>query len=232
MERDPVPFKCLSRADLLLRPGEIGALARAGARTVWLGAESGAQRVLDAMEKGTTVEQVAEATARLRAAGLRVGWFVQFGYPGETRAELEATRRMVREHDPDELGISVSYPLPGTRFFDAVRDQLGARRNWVDSDDLAMMYRGPFPTAFYRKAHALTHRELKVRRGLRELRAAWSRPASLRLRHLRLAAATAVRRARLPLDRWRLERLAAQPHEGTRALHAGMPRALAATPTE
>ena len=79
-----------------------------------MGAESGSQRILDAMEKGTTVEQIAEATARLRAAGLRVGWFLQFGYPGETREELEATRRMVREHDPDELGISVSYPLPGS----------------------------------------------------------------------------------------------------------------------
>jgi len=232
MERDPLPFKCLSRADLLLRPGEVAALARAGARTVWLGAESGSQRILDAMEKGTTVGQIAEATARLRAAGLRVGWFLQFGYPGETREELEATRRMVREHDPDELGISVSYPLPGTRFFEAVRDQLGARRNWVDSDDLAMMFRGPFPTAFYRKVHALTHRELKLRRGLRELRAAGRRPASLRPRHLRLAAATAVRWARLPADRRHLERLAARPHDGTLPFRPGMPRAMAATPAE
>src|SRR5262249_45123146 len=73
------PVKCLSRAGLLLREGEIEALARAGAQTVWIGAESGSQRILDAMEKGTRVEQIREAAARLRAAGVRVGFFLQFG---------------------------------------------------------------------------------------------------------------------------------------------------------
>ncbi|MHB8400103.1 MAG: B12-binding domain-containing radical SAM protein [Candidatus Limnocylindrales bacterium] len=164
-ERDvTLPFSCLSRADLLLRPGEIEALRDAGCETVWMGAESGSQAVLDAMDKGTKVEQIAEAAARLRVAGIRVGFFLQFGYPGERWADIEATRRLVRTAVPDDIGISVSYPLPGTPFHDRVAADLGERRNWVDSNDLAMLYRGPYPTRFYRRLHGVVHKEYRLRR--------------------------------------------------------------------
>jgi len=160
-----MPFKCLSRADLLTRDGEIDALRDAGCETVWIGAESGAQKILDAMDKGTRVEQIAEATARLHEAGIRVGFFLQFGYPGEGVEEIEATRRLVRECRPDDIGISVSYPLPGTRFHERVRGEMGEQRNWVDSDDLSMLYEGPFPTDVYRHLHRVVHKEFRHRPG-------------------------------------------------------------------
>lgn len=159
-----VPFKCLSRADLLLRDGEVEALRDAGCETVWMGAESGSQQILDAMEKGTRVEQIVEASRRLRAAGVRFGLFLQFGYPGEGPEDIEATRRLVRECRPGDIGISVSYPLPGTRFYERVRSELGAKRNWVDSDDLAILYRGPFSTRFYRQLYGVVHKEFRLRR--------------------------------------------------------------------
>jgi radical SAM superfamily enzyme YgiQ (UPF0313 family) len=165
-----VPFKCLNRADLLLKGNTIPALRRAGARTVWIGAESGSQRILDAMEKGTRVEQIVEATRRLHGEGIEVGYFLQFGYPGETRADIEQTIRLVRDADPDDIGISVSYPLPGTKFHEAVREQLGRRQHWVDSDDLAMLYRGPFSTDFYRKLHQVVHKEFRARKAWSALR--------------------------------------------------------------
>ena len=165
-------FKCLSRADLLTREGEVEALARAGAQTVWMGAESGSQKILDAMEKGTRIEQIHEAARRLKRAGIQVGFFLQFGYPGETRADIEKTIRLVRECDPDDIGISVSYPLPGTKFFENVRGQLGEKQNWQDSDDLAMMYHGPFSTAFYRKLHSVIHKEFRARKAWQSLRRA------------------------------------------------------------
>jgi len=158
------PFKCLSRADLLLRDGEVEALRDAGCETVWLGAESGSQRILDAMEKGTRVEQIREAARRLHAAGIRCGFFLQFGYPGEGPEDIAATRRLVRECNPDDIGISVSYPLPGTRFHERVVAELGERRNWTDSSDLAMLYRGPFSTAYYRRLHRVVHKEFRLRR--------------------------------------------------------------------
>jgi anaerobic magnesium-protoporphyrin IX monomethyl ester cyclase len=160
------PFKCLSRADLLLRPGEIEALKAAGCEMVWTGAESGSQRVLDAMDKGTRVEQIREAAARLRAAGIRFGFFLQFGYPGEGWSDIERTRRLVLDCLPDDIGISVSYPLPGTPFYERVRAQLGERQNWFDSADLAMLYRGPFPTRFYRRLHVAIHKEFRLHKAM------------------------------------------------------------------
>src|SRR6185436_6613830 len=125
----------------------------AGCRTVWLGAESGSQKVLDAMEKGLTVADIRDAARRLRAAGIEVGFFLQFGYPGEGWREIEETLALVRECAPDDIGISVSYPLPGTRFHDRVQEDLKGQRNWSESADLAMLYRGPFGTDFYRRLH-------------------------------------------------------------------------------
>jgi anaerobic magnesium-protoporphyrin IX monomethyl ester cyclase len=162
-----VPFKSLNRADLLLRGDTIGALRRAGAQTVWIGAESGSQKILDAMEKGVRVEQISEATRRLRQAGIRTAFFLQFGYPGETRADIGQTLRLVRECQPDDIGISVSYPLPGTKFHDTVKSQLGPDPHWHDSSDLAMLYRGPFPTGFYRTLHRVVHHEFRARRAWR-----------------------------------------------------------------
>lgn len=152
-----IPFKCLSRADLLLRGNTIEALKSAGCETVWMGAESGSQQVLDAMEKGTTVEQIVEATRRLKAAGIRVGHFLQFGYPGEKAPEIRKTVRMVRDAVPDEIGISVSYPLPGTKFYDQVRAEMVDQQNWRESADLAMMYRGEYGTKFYRELSRYVH---------------------------------------------------------------------------
>lgn len=157
-----IPFKCLARVDLLLHGDTIRALQHSGCTTVWVGAESGSQKILDAMEKGTTVEQIYEATRRLKEAGIRVGFFLQYGYPGETREDIERTLEMVRDCLPDEIGISVSYPLPGTRFFDRVRSELGTKHNWTDSADLDTLYRAPFPRDFYRALHRLTHKKLRI----------------------------------------------------------------------
>jgi anaerobic magnesium-protoporphyrin IX monomethyl ester cyclase len=157
-----IPFKCLQRADLV-NEKTAAALASAGCRTVWIGAESGSQKILDAMEKGDKVEDIYNAARLLRGNGIEVGFFLQFGYPGETWEDVQKTLKMVRDCAPDDIGISVSYPLPGTKFFERVKLELGEKQNWVDSDDLAMLYRGPFPTEFYRILHGRVHHEFRTR---------------------------------------------------------------------
>ena len=160
-----IPFKCLQRADLV-NEKTAAALGSAGCRTVWIGAESGSQKILDAMEKGDKVEDIYNAARLLRANGIEVGFFLQFGYPGETWEDVQKTLKLVRDCAPDDIGISVSYPLPGTKFFERVKLELGEKQNWVDSDDLAMLYRGPFPTEFYRILHGRVHFEFRVRKAL------------------------------------------------------------------
>ncbi len=157
-----VPFKCLQRADLVTEK-TAAALQEAGCRTVWIGAESGSQKILDAMDKGDHVDDIYRAARLLRAHGIEVGFFLQFGYPGEGWEDIHRTLQMVRDCMPDDIGISVSYPLPGTKFFERVRLELGEKQNWLDSQDLAMLYRGPYPTEFYRVLHARVHHEFRLR---------------------------------------------------------------------
>jgi radical SAM superfamily enzyme YgiQ (UPF0313 family) len=152
-----IRFKIQSRADLLLKDEQVGPLAEAGCETVWMGAESGSQKILDAMDKGTTVEQIGEAVRRLKANNIRTALFLQFGYLGETKEDIRMTLDMVRRLMPDEIGISVSYPLPGTKFYEKVKEELKQKTNWTDSDELAMMFHGTYEPGFYKKLHRYVH---------------------------------------------------------------------------
>ena len=163
-------FKIQSRADLLVQPDYVRALARAGCENSWMGAESGSQKILDAMDKGTTIEQIAEATRLLREHGIRPAFFIQFGYPGETREDINLTIRMINHLLPDELGISVSYPLPGTVFYERVKADLKEKTNWADSDELQLMFKNTYPPAFYKQLHRYVHRAYGWRLALRKLR--------------------------------------------------------------
>jgi len=160
-----IPFMIQSRVDLMTAQA-VDALAAAGCAEVWLGAESGSQRILDAMDKGTKAASIFEARKLLLRRGIRACFFVQFGYPGETMEDIRATVNMIRETLPDGIGVSVSNPLPGTKFHEMVKLQLGEKDHWDDSNDLAMMFQGTYQTGFYRKLHKLLHRDLEVRHRL------------------------------------------------------------------
>jgi hypothetical protein len=121
---------------------------------------------------------------------------------------------MVRDCRPDDIGMSVSYPLPGTRFFTAVQHELGTKQNWQDSEDLAMLYHGPFSTAFYRWLHRVLHREFRAHRAWDELRPALRHPSHLRSRHIRSVKSIVYAKLVLPLLRLELARRARAPHRG------------------
>jgi anaerobic magnesium-protoporphyrin IX monomethyl ester cyclase len=159
-----IPFKMQSRCDLMTRD-TVEALRQAGCEEVWMGAESGSQNVLDDMDKDVLVDQIYEARENLRRHGIRACYFLQFGYPGETWEDIQRTIRMVRDTQPDDIGISVSYPLPGTRFYERVSEQLGKKRNWSDSDDLAMMFQGTYRSEFYKALRDALHFEVENRNG-------------------------------------------------------------------
>ena len=155
--RVPIRFKIQSRADLLLNDEQVGDLAASGCETVWMGAESGSQKILDAMDKGITIDQIREAVAQLHKHKIRAALFLQFGYLGETKADIQLTLKLLKELMPEEIGISVSYPLPGTRFFEMVKESLKAKTNWKDSDEMAMMFQGSYDPEFYKKLHRFVH---------------------------------------------------------------------------
>jgi anaerobic magnesium-protoporphyrin IX monomethyl ester cyclase len=169
-------YKIQSRVDLLLQEDTIAVLAESGAETVWVGAESGSQKILDAMDKGTTVEQIYEATKLLKKNKIRPAFFLQFGYLGEKKTDIEKTINMLLELMPEEIGISVSYPLPGTKFFDKVKDQLKGKSNWTDSDELALMYKGTFSPSYYKKLHRYVHKVYRRKQSLTNLKNVLANP--------------------------------------------------------
>jgi anaerobic magnesium-protoporphyrin IX monomethyl ester cyclase len=172
-------FKIQSRADLLVKEDTVRDLARAGCKSVWMGAESGSQKILDAMDKGTTVEQIETATHLLKESGIKPCFFIQFGYLGETKEDIDLTVRLIQRLLPHEIGISVSYPLPGTGFYEKVKTTLGAKSNWTDSDELALMFRNTYSPAYYKQLYRYVHRTHRQHIALDYLSRLWRRPGKL-----------------------------------------------------
>ncbi len=154
-----LPFKVQSRADLMTAE-TVDALSRAGCAEVWMGVESGSQKVLDAMDKGLRIDTVSDARKRLGSAGIRACYFLQFGYPGELWPEIQQTISLVRSTTPDDIGVSVSYPLPGTKFYDRVKSYIGSKRNWSDSDDLCATFTAAYSNEFYLSLRDALHAEV------------------------------------------------------------------------
>lgn len=163
-------FKIQSRADLLLEKDTVKYLAMAGCEEVWIGAESGSRKILNAMDKGTSVEQIYMSRALLKKFGIRAAFFLQFGYPGEVKEDIDATLKMVIELLPDDIGISVTYPLPGTKLFERVSTELSKKANWQHSDELAMMFTNTYPKEFYKILQRYVHARYREKQSYSALR--------------------------------------------------------------
>ncbi len=161
-------FKIQSRADLLVQSKYVEDLAKAGCDDVWMGAESGSQKILDAMDKGITVAEIKTARALLKTHGIKASFFIQFGYLGETSDDIYQTMQLIKETLPDDMGISVSYPLPGTGFYEKVKQDLKTKANWTDSDELALMFKNTYRPEFYKLLHRYVHAIYRTHLGLKD----------------------------------------------------------------
>ncbi len=183
-------FKMQGRVDLLLQENNILDLKRAGCDNIWMGAESGSQRILDAMDKGTTVQQIAEATTLLKKCGIKASFFIQFGYLTETKQDIEKTISMINTLLPHEIGVSVSYPLPGTVFFENVKNELVNKTNWNDSDELALMFSNTYQPAFYKQLHRYVHKTYRKHIALENIKQLFAQP--MKINALRIKKALSV----------------------------------------
>jgi anaerobic magnesium-protoporphyrin IX monomethyl ester cyclase len=180
-----ISYYIQSRADLLLKENTIDALAESGLEEVWIGAESGSQKILDAMDKGTTIAQIYQSTKLLKEKNIRIAFFIQFGYLTETKEDIQKTINMIQELVPNNIGVSVSYPLPGTKFYDKVKDDLKLKSNWTDSDDLDMMFQGTFNAKFYKKLQRYVHKKFRISQAKAFLKEFFHQPKSLNKNKLR-----------------------------------------------
>lgn len=181
-------FKIQSRADLLLQPEYAASLQRAGCDNAWMGAESGSQKILDAMDKGITVAQIYKAVQLLKQYKIKPSLFIQFGYLGETKEDITLTIKMINELLPHEIGISVSYPLPGTIFYEKVKAAMQEKSNWTDSNELALMFRNTYTPDFYKQLHKYVHHNYKRHIALNHLHEMYSRPSRITISAIKKAA--------------------------------------------
>src|ERR1035438_9989247 len=146
-----VPFECITRADRL-NARVAAQLAELGCGRVWIGSESGSQRLLDAMERGVTVAQVRDAVEHLKQNGIRTGMFFMWGYEGEELSDIEATYEHVKACRPDVFFTTVSYPIKGTPYYDQVAPKLVQLGQWQATTDREIKIRGRRSRHFYQLA--------------------------------------------------------------------------------
>jgi anaerobic magnesium-protoporphyrin IX monomethyl ester cyclase len=158
-----IPFECISRADRL-NPKVIETLAEMGCFRVWIGSESGSQRVLDAMERGVTVEEVQSAVKLCRTHGIQTGMFLMWGYEGEELDDVEATVQHVKRANPDLFFTTVAYPIKGTPYFKEVAEKVESLKPWNLSSDREFHVRGRHSRRFYSFADRLLRSEVELER--------------------------------------------------------------------
>ena len=153
-----IPFECITRADRL-NARVAAQLAELGCDRVWIGSESGSQRLLDAMERGVTIAQVRDAVGHLKQNGIRTGMFFMWGYEGEELSDIEATYEHVKACRPDVFFTTVSYPIKGTPYYDEVAPKLVQLGQWQATTDRDIKIRGRRSRHFYQLADQLLRSE-------------------------------------------------------------------------
>jgi anaerobic magnesium-protoporphyrin IX monomethyl ester cyclase len=158
-----IPFECISRADRL-NTEAADLLADLGCFRVWIGSESGSQRVLDAMQRGVTVAQVQSAVGLCKSRGIQTGMFLMWGYEGEELEDIEATIDHVKKTDPDIFFTTVAYPIKGTPYYERNKDALVQLKPWRQSSDRELFLRGRQSAEFYGFADRLLQNEVQLAR--------------------------------------------------------------------
>lgn len=158
-----LPFECISRADRLT-PQIVETLAEMGCFRLWIGSESGSQRVLDAMERGVTVEEVQRAVSLCRSHGIQSGMFLMWGYEGEELSDIEATVHHVKRTDPDIFFTTIAYPIKGTAYYSEVADRVSLLKPWESGSDREVLIRGQRSRRYYSFADQLLRAEVELER--------------------------------------------------------------------
>ncbi len=146
-----LPFETISREDRL-NEEVVKTLARLGCYRLWIGAESGSQKILDLMKRRTNADRVRDMVHLLQKYGIEVGMFIMLGYEGEDRADLQATVDHLKEAGPDTFLTTVAYPIKGTPFYKSVEEKVIARRAWETGSDRDYTIGGRHSPRYYQFA--------------------------------------------------------------------------------
>ncbi len=184
-----VPFETISRADRMMKDEVLQTLADMGCYRIWIGSESGSQRILDGMERGVTVDQVIWAAQAAKRYGIQVGMFLMWGYPGEQIEDIAATVDLVKKCQPEIHLTTVAYPIKNTGYFRKAVDSVILDKEWSDATDRDHRIRGRHSRTYYKQADLWLNNEVEAARieGQNPREAALRREAALQARASMLA---------------------------------------------
>jgi radical SAM superfamily enzyme YgiQ (UPF0313 family) len=143
-----IPYECITRADRM-NEEVIKMLKETGCFRVWIGAESGSQRVIDLMDRRVDVNQVRDMIKLTKQYGIQTGTFIMLGYPGETEADIEETIQHLKESDPDHFTITVAYPIKGTELYQEVEATQTPDLDWTTTTDRQIDFERMYSRKYY-----------------------------------------------------------------------------------
>jgi len=155
-----IPFECITRADRM-NEDVIQWLKKAGCFRIWIGAESGSQKIIDLMDRRVEVEQVRQMIRSSRKQGIETGTFIMLGYPGETQKDIMETVRHLKESNPDHFTITIAYPIKGTSLYAEVEDLQIKKLDWEKSTDRDRDFQRNYSRSYYENAVGYVTNEVK-----------------------------------------------------------------------
>jgi radical SAM superfamily enzyme YgiQ (UPF0313 family) len=171
-----LPFETISREDRL-NEEVVQTLAKMGCYRLWIGAESGSQKILDLMKRRTKAERVRDMVHLLHRYGIEVGMFIMLGYDGEDRTDLQATVEHLKEAGPDTFLTTVAYPIKGTPYYASVADKVVARKAWELGSDRDYTVAGRHSPRYYQFATRWMVSEVALHRQRRGMNRSYPRMA-------------------------------------------------------
>jgi anaerobic magnesium-protoporphyrin IX monomethyl ester cyclase len=159
-----VPFETISRADRMMKDDVLKTLADMGCYRIWIGSESGSQRILDGMERGVKVDQVIWAAKAAKRYGIQVGMFLMWGYPGEQVDDIAATVDLVSKCQPEIHLTTVAYPIKNTGYFRKAHGSVVLDKEWAAATDRDHRIKGRHSRAYYKHADSWLNNEVEATR--------------------------------------------------------------------
>lgn len=147
-----IRYECISRSDRL-NENVIKTLKETGCFRLWIGAESGSQKVLDLMDRRVNASDTREKIKLARKYGIETGTFLMLGYPGETKDDIYETVRHLKEAGPDLFLTTVAYPIKGTPFYSEVESKIVSDKPWEKRTDRDLDFTGRYSKRFYSYAN-------------------------------------------------------------------------------
>ena len=158
-----IPYEIITRADRM-NLEVINLLKQSGCFRIWIGAESGSQRIIDLMDRRVEVQKVREMIQLAKANGIESGTFIMLGYPGETKSDIRQTIGHLQDSDPDQFTVTIAYPIKGTPLYTEVENNITTPYNFEANTDRDLDFKRTHSTQYYRYAIKWVNNEVKKKK--------------------------------------------------------------------